>query len=147
MTGPRARPSGDPTPTAALPLGPREGLAPVAVTGEQPAAELVADSLPRTIVRIALPAIASTVLMTVFTSIDTYWVGTRVGASGLAAVSTSVFWIWLVVSIAEMVSIGLTAVAARRYGEGRPEEAARTASRRSRRRSSGSGSSSRWPRW
>ena len=127
MTRPRARPPDEPTPAAALPLGPREGLAPVAVTGEQPAAQLVLDSLPRTIVRIALPAIASTVLMTVFTSIDTYWVGTRVGADGLAAVSTSVFWIWLVVSIAELVSIGLTAVAARRYGEGRPEEGARTA--------------------
>jgi putative MATE family efflux protein len=121
------RPPGDPTPAAALPLGPREGLAPVAVTAEQPAAQLVSDSLPRTIVRIALPAIASTVLMTVFTSIDAYWIGTRVGADALAAVSTSVFWIWLVVSIAEMVSIGLTAVAARRYGEGRSEEGARTA--------------------
>ncbi|MFN2565392.1 MAG: MATE family efflux transporter [Gemmatimonadaceae bacterium] len=121
------RPPGDSAPAAALPLGPREGLAPVAVTGEQPAAQLVVDSLPRTIVRIAAPAIASTVLMTVFTSIDTYWVGTQVGADGLAAVSTSVFWIWLVVSVAEMVSIGLTAVAARRYGEGRPDEGARTA--------------------
>jgi putative MATE family efflux protein len=123
----RRRPPDSSTPAVALPLDPRDGLAPVAVTGEQPVARLVTDSLPRTIVRIALPAIASTVLMTVFTSIDTYWVGTRVGASGLAAVSTSVFWIWLVVSVAELVSIGLTAVAARRYGEGRPEEAARTA--------------------
>jgi putative MATE family efflux protein len=105
----------------------REGLAPVAVTSEHPAAQLVGDSLPRTIVRLATPAIASTILMTIFTSIDTYWVGTRVGADGLAAVSTSVFWIWLVVAVAEMVSIGLTAVAARRYGEGRTEEAAKTA--------------------
>jgi putative MATE family efflux protein len=122
-----ARPPGDSTPAAALPLEPREGLAPVAATAEHPAAQLVGDSLPRTIVRVAVPAIASTVLMTVFTSIDTYWVGTRVGATGLAAVSTSVFWIWLVVSIAEMVSVGLTAVGARRYGEGRKQEAARTA--------------------
>jgi putative MATE family efflux protein len=120
------RPPGEATPAAALPLEPREGLAPVAVTGEYPSA-LVADSLPRTIVRLATPAIASTVLMTIFTSIDTYWVGTRVGSDGLAAVSTSVFWIWLVVSVAEMVSIGLTAVASRRYGEGRRQEAARTA--------------------
>jgi putative MATE family efflux protein len=107
-------------------LEPREGLAPIGVTGEQPA-QLVGDSLPRTIVRVAVPAIASTVLMTVFTSIDTYWVGTRVGAEGLAAVSTSIFWIWLVISVAEMVSVGLTAVAARRYGEGLGHEAARTA--------------------
>ena len=122
-----ARPPGDPIPAAALPLDPREGLAPVAATAEHAAAELVSGSLPRTIVSVAVPAIASTVLMTVFTSIDTYWVGTQVGADGLAAVSTSVFWIWLVVSIAEMVSIGLTAVAARRYGEGHRREAARTA--------------------
>ena len=121
------RPPGDPTPAAALPLEAREGLTPVAVTGEHPAAQLVAASLPRTIARLAAPAIASTVLMTIFTSIDTYWVGTRVGPIGLAAVSTSVFWIWLVVAIAEMVSIGLTAVAARRYGEGRRDEAAQTA--------------------
>jgi putative MATE family efflux protein len=121
------RPPEESAPAAALPFDPRDGLAPVAATAEQPAAQLVGESLPRTIVRVALPAIASTVLMTVFTSIDTYWVGTRVGADGLAAVSTSVFWIWLVVSVAEMVSVGLTAVAARRYGEGRKREAARTA--------------------
>jgi Na+-driven multidrug efflux pump len=29
-----------------------------------------------------------------------------------------VFWIWLLVSIAEMVNVGLTACASRRYGEG-----------------------------
>jgi putative MATE family efflux protein len=50
-----------------------------------------------------------------------------VGASGLAAVSTSLFWIWMLVSVAEMVSVGLTAVAARRHGEARPAEAARAA--------------------
>jgi putative MATE family efflux protein len=38
-----------------------------------------------------------------------------------------VFWIWLLVSIAEMVNVGLTAVAARRYGEGRADEAAHVA--------------------
>jgi putative MATE family efflux protein len=63
--------------------------------------------------------------MIVFVSADAFWVGTRLGSAALAAVATSLFWIWLVVSIAEMVGIGLTAVAARRHGEGRPEEAAR----------------------
>jgi putative MATE family efflux protein len=65
--------------------------------------------------------------MTLFASADAHWVGTRVGAAGLAAVSTSLFWIWMLVAVAEMVSVGLTAMAARRHGEGRPEEAARTA--------------------
>jgi putative MATE family efflux protein len=73
---------------------------------------------------VALPAVASSLLMTLFFSVDTYWIGTRVGSAGLAAASTAVFWIWLLVSIAEMVNVGLTAVAARRYGEGRSQEAA-----------------------
>src|SRR6185437_8840056 len=37
------------------------------------------------------------------------------------------FWIWMIVSLAEMIGVGLTAVAARRYGERRPDEAARIA--------------------
>jgi putative MATE family efflux protein len=62
--------------------------------------------------------------MTLFASADAFWVGTRLGSQALAAVSTSVFWIWVVVSIAEMVSVGLTAVAARRHGERRGASAA-----------------------
>ncbi len=110
-----------------LPVESHEGLAPVAITNEWEAAHLVADPLPRTIARVALPAVASSLLMTLFFSVDTFWIGTRVGATGLAAASTAVFWIWLLVSIAEMVSVGLTAVASRRYGEGRGSEAARIA--------------------
>jgi putative MATE family efflux protein len=110
-----------------LPVESHEGLAPVAVTNEWEAAQLVVDPLPRTIARVALPAVASSLLMTLFFSVDTFWIGTRVGATGLAAASTAVFWIWLLVSIAEMVSIGLTAVASRRHGEGRGHEAARIA--------------------
>ena len=110
-----------------LPLESHEGLATVAITSEWESAHLVADPLPRTIARIALPAVASSLLMTLFFSVDTYWIGTRVGSSGLAAASTAVFWIWLIVSIAEMVNVGLTAGAARRYGEGRPAAAARIA--------------------
>lgn len=113
---------------AALPLEPHEGIAPVAV-GDDPAAaaHLVTDSLPRTVARLAAPAVASTLLMTLFASVDAFWVGTKVGSAGLAAVATSVFWIWLIIAAAEMVSIGLTAFAARRHGEGRSDAAARAA--------------------
>ena len=112
---------------SSLPLESHEGLAPVAVTSEWESAQLVSDPLPRTIARVALPAVASSLLMTLFFSVDTYWIGTRVGSTGLAAASTAVFYIWLIVSVAEMVNVGLTAVAARRYGEGRSAEAARIA--------------------
>jgi putative MATE family efflux protein len=69
--------------------------------------------------------VASSLLMTLFASVDAFWVGTRLGPAGLAAVSTSLFWIWMIISLAEMIGVGLTAVAARRYGENRRDEAAR----------------------
>ena len=86
---------------------------------------LAPDSLPRVVVRLGLPAVASALLLTAFVSLDSAWVGHFVGGAGLAAVSTSIFWIWMVVSMAEMVSVGLTAVASRRHGERRDAEAAR----------------------
>ncbi len=88
---------------------------------------LVDDALPRTIRRVAIPAVGSNLLMTLFTTLDAYWVGTRVGPAGLAAVSTAMFWVWLVLAFAEGLALGLTALAARRHGEGNPEEAARVA--------------------
>lgn len=115
-------------PAAALPLEPRDGNA-LYVTGEHGALpgmpSLATGPLGATILRLALPAVASMLLMTIFTTVDAYWVGTRIGSSGLAAVTASVFWVWLVIAIAELVAVGLTAVAARRHGEGRPREAAR----------------------
>jgi putative MATE family efflux protein len=110
-----------------LPLEPHDGLTPVAITSEWEAIHLVADPLPRTIARVALPAVASSLLMTLFTSVDAFWIGTRIGATGLAAASIAVFWIWLIISVAEMVNVGVTAVASRRHGEGRPDAAARVA--------------------
>lgn len=82
------------------------------------------DALPLVVRRIAIPAVISNLLMTLFASADAFWVGTRLGSQALAAVSISVFWIWVVVSIAEMVSVGLTAVAARRHGERHGDAAA-----------------------
>ena len=64
--------------------------------------------------------------MTTFHTVDTFWIGRYLGADSLAAVTGSIFWIWLVISIGEMVSIGVDAIAARRHGERRPREAAHT---------------------
>lgn len=100
-------------------------VAPVAVTAEWEVAALVREPLPRTIARLGLPAVASMLLMTLFFTLDMLWIGRFLGTVALAAATASVFWIWLVVSLAELVSIGLTATAARRHGERRPSEAAR----------------------
>jgi putative MATE family efflux protein len=110
-----------------VPLDPRDGIAPVGVADRRTAAHLIHDSLGKTIARVALPAVASSLLMTLFASVDAFWVGTRLGSDGLAAVSTSLFWIWMMVALAEMIGVGLTAVAARRHGEARTDEAARVA--------------------
>jgi putative MATE family efflux protein len=135
MIGPPTTPARNTRPpehdsAAALPLEPRDGN-PLYVTGEHITLggrrSLVTGALGATIVRLAVPAVASMLLMTIFASVDAFWVGTKIGSPGLAAVTASVFWIWLIVSIAEMVSVGLTAVAARRHGEGRHREAARVA--------------------
>src|SRR5581483_6363612 len=104
------------TPAPSLPVEIHEGIATVAVSGDREAAHLVRDSLRGTILRVAIPAVASSLLMTLFSSVDAFWVGTKIGAAGLAAVSTSLFWIWLIISLAEMIGVGLTAAAARRYG-------------------------------
>ena len=112
-------------PAAALPFEAHDGAATVSLTGTGRAASVVDDSLGVVIRRLALPAVASNVLMTVFASVDAFWVGTRIGARGLAAVSTAIFWVWMVIALAEMVSVGVTALAARRHGERRAEEAAR----------------------
>ncbi len=62
-----------------------------------------------------------------FNLIDSIWVGRLIGPAALAAVSTAGFYVWVALSLGEMVEIGLIAVAARRHGEGRPEQAARAA--------------------
>jgi len=62
-----------------------------------------------------------------FNLIDSIWVGRLIGPAALAAVSTAGFYVWVALSLGEMVEIGLTAMAARRHGERNPEAAARAA--------------------
>lgn len=83
-----------------------------------PPAVLVGGPLARTILGLALPAVGSALLTLVFLLVDIFWVGHILGASALAAVSTAGFAVWILASIAEMIAVGLTAVAARRHGEG-----------------------------
>ena len=111
-------------PAATLPVDPYDGAAPVAVTGEHAVSALLHEPLSRLVWRFGAPAVAYNLLMFVFLGVDAYWVGRRLGAVALAAVTTSLFWVWLFISLAEMVGVGLTAVAARRHGERRPAEAA-----------------------
>ncbi len=115
------------TPHAAVQLEGQETAAGVEILGEQKGKQLVTGPLRPTILRLAGPAVASMLLMTLFASVDAFWIGRSIGPAGLAAVVSSVFWVWMLISVAEMIGVGLTAIAARRHGEGRHAEASRVA--------------------
>jgi putative MATE family efflux protein len=88
---------------------------------------LTQGALRPVILRLALPAVAMMACHFTFNLIDMVWVGRLLGPPALAAVSTAGFFVWIVLSLAEMLDVGLVAVAARRHGQGRPDDAARAA--------------------
>src|SRR5207245_7451547 len=88
---------------------------------------LTVGPLRPVILRLAAPAVAMMACHFCFNLIDSIWVGRLIGPAALAAVSTAGFYVWVLLSLGEMVEVGLIAVAARRHGEGRPDLAARAA--------------------
>src|SRR5205814_3344691 len=125
------------TPRRAVATGPQNPLvdprpgAPVASgamtsTTRTPGALTVGPLRP-VILKLAAPAVAMMACHFCFNLIDAIWVGRLIGPAALAAVSTAGFYVWVLLSLGEMVEVGLIAVAARRHGEGRPDTAARAA--------------------
>jgi putative MATE family efflux protein len=92
-----------------------------------PTAGIVHGPLRPAILRLALPAVGTTLFQVLFNVTDTFWVGRTLGPSALAAVSLASYMVWVIVSVGELVGVGLTAVAARRHGERDPLSAARAA--------------------
>ena len=88
---------------------------------------LTVGPLRPVVLKLAAPAVAMMACHFSFNLIDSIWVGRLIGPAALAAVSTAGFYVWVALSLGEMVEIGLIAVAARRHGEGDPERAARAA--------------------
>src|SRR3989449_3860252 len=88
---------------------------------------LTVGPLRPVILKLAAPAVAMMACHFCFNLIDAIWVGRLIGPAALAAVSTAGFYVWVLLSLGEMVEVGLIAVAARRHGEGFPEAAARAA--------------------
>jgi putative MATE family efflux protein len=80
--------------------------------------DLTSGRLSAAIVRLAGPAVAAALLQLIFLLIDTFWVGRILGPAALAAISTGGFAVWMLTALGEMIGVGLTAVAARRHGEG-----------------------------
>lgn len=76
--------------------------------------------------QLAIPAVGATLLQGLFNIIDMLWVGRGLGSAALAGVGTASFVVWAILSLAETPSVGLTAVASRRWGE-KNDEGAREA--------------------
>lgn len=85
---------------------------------------ILAGPLTPAILRLAGPAVGTTLFQVLFNVTDLFWVGRTLGATAIAGVSVASYAIWIMTSIGEVVGVGLTAVAARRHGEGRPAAAA-----------------------
>jgi putative MATE family efflux protein len=92
-----------------------------------PPGSLTVGPLRPVILKLAAPAVAMMACHFCFNLIDSIWVGRLIGPAALAAVSTAGFFVWVLLSLGEMVEVGLIAVAARRHGEGLPDAAARAA--------------------
>jgi putative MATE family efflux protein len=90
-----------------------------------PGSGITEGPLRPAILRLALPAVGTTLFQVLFNITDMFWVGRTLGPSALAAVSLASYSVWVIVSVGELVGVGLTAVAARRHGERDPLSAAR----------------------
>ena len=96
-------------------------------TAVAPAGRLAAGDLRPTILRLAVPTVAMMAFNTGFNVIDSVWVGRLIGPAALAAVSTAGFTVWVMLNLAEMLDVGVVALAARRHGARAPDQAARVA--------------------
>src|SRR5688572_7228557 len=82
--------------------------------------------LKRAIFLLAVPMILELVMESTFAVVDIYFVA-KLGSSAVATVGLTESYLFLLYSIAMGLAMGITALVARRIGEGRREEAAVTA--------------------
>jgi len=87
--------------------------------------DLTTGSLPKLIIILAIPALGSMLSDTLFHLINTFWIG-KLGYKALAAQTASAFVIWMIFTCTNLVTIGVTAIIARRIGEKKADVAHQT---------------------
>jgi len=79
------------------------------------ALDLTSGNITKSILQLAWPAVTSMFLETFFSIANAFWVG-KLGASSLAAAISSTFIIWIIYSLAAIISIGVVALVSRSVG-------------------------------
>ena len=82
-----------------------------------PSGDLTTGPLNRALFRLAGPAILARALHTLLALVDVFWVG-RLGAAATAAVTTSYFASWVLLSATDLTAIGILAHVSRHVGAG-----------------------------
>jgi putative MATE family efflux protein len=88
--------------------------------------DLTTGPISKSILYLAIPAVATMFLETAFSIADIFWVG-KLGAVSMAAVISSAFLIWIIWSLVGAISVGVTALVARFIGAKQPDQAAYSA--------------------
>jgi putative MATE family efflux protein len=96
------------------------------MTPPKPRPSLTEGSIARSTFALALPTMGGLFMQAAFNIVDIFWVG-RLGGEALAAVSVAGFVVWMLLALARMATVGVTALVARRVGEGDEAGAARQA--------------------
>ena len=81
------------------------------------------------IIRLAAPVVLMMYLQNAYNIIDTIWVGQLLGEVSLAGIGTGGYVLWMMFGLCGLVSTGLTAIIARRFGEKKIDEAEQAATR------------------
>jgi putative MATE family efflux protein len=90
--------------------------------GRTASADILRGPLRRPLIRLALPMLGAFVFQLGFNWVDTFFVA-RLGAESLAAVGSSMFVLWSMMAVIELVSVGTLALVARAVGAQRRLEA------------------------
>lgn len=87
----------------------------VLIEGSVDRIDLITGGILGTLIKLAWPVVATMFVHTAFLITDMMWLG-RLGAAEMASVISSMFFIWILFSIAEIVTAGLVAIVSRHYG-------------------------------